>query len=514
MWIEAGMARRRSVWGGALVGFLGSVVFTGGAFLGQAVAGLPNAPYLVFEWLVRHLPGRLLSFGIDSLIGVIRRLGVGSTARAAKLVEQSMALVLFLAGGTVFGGFLGALGARGRRVDVAGAIGGLLAGVALAVLAATIGAGAAGPILATLWLVGAGLAWGALVGRSLLRTAPGPGPDAHRRFWLSSVVGGGAAALAALAIGRATRAPVTGPAGRAPRPRGAAQPWRPELTANQDFYRVDIDLAPPEVDARAWRLRLDGLVDRPLLLTLADLRGRPAVTQTITLECISNPIGGDLIGTSRWTGVPLRALLREAQVRPAARAIEIEAADGFHESVAWEDAMDDRTLLVYQMNGEPLPAAHGFPLRIYIPDRYGMKQPKWIQRLQAVASPRPGYWVERGWNQEARPRTTAVIDSVDAVAPPEDRAHVVLGGIAFSGARGISRVEVQVDEGPWAAAELHTPPLGPLTWVSWRHSWPRRPGPHQFRVRAFDGQGRLQATTEAPPHPSGATGVHTVTKTV
>jgi hypothetical protein len=228
----------------------------------------------------------------------------------------------------------------------------------------------------------------------------------------------------------------------------------------------------------------------------------------ITLECISNRLGGDLISTSLWTGVRLSEVLRRARVRAGATAVDIEATDGFYESVRMDDVNDERTLLVYAMNGEPLPPAHGFPLRIYVPNRHGMKLPKWIERLRVSDRPGRGYWVDRGWSQEAIPHTTSVIDTVGMSMMVGEAAILPVGGIAYAGARGISRVDVQVDDGPRVAAQLITPALSPLTWVLWRYDWPYVAGKHSFRVRAHDGRGELQPTEERGPHPDGASGIY------
>jgi DMSO/TMAO reductase YedYZ molybdopterin-dependent catalytic subunit len=204
----------------------------------------------------------------------------------------------------------------------------------------------------------------------------------------------------------------------------------------------------------------------------------------------------------------LKDILRAAGPRSSSRAVFIEAADGFYESIEMNDALDDRTLLVYAMNGVPLSPDHGFPLRIYVPGRYGMKQPKWIRRIEVTDRWRPGYWVERGWNREAMVQTTSVIDTIETSMMLGETKALWVGGIAFAGARRISRVEVQVDGGPWREAELRAPPLSPLTWVQWRYAWPYQPGRHEFRVRAYDGKGVLQPTEERSPHPDGATGIH------
>ncbi|MGE5124395.1 MAG: molybdopterin-dependent oxidoreductase, partial [Acidobacteriaceae bacterium] len=246
----------------------------------------------------------------------------------------------------------------------------------------------------------------------------------------------------------------------------------------------------------------------PLSLSIEEIRSRQTVSQVITQSCISNEIGGDLISTALFTGVRLKDLLAEAGLQRGAQEISIEAVDGYYESVPMEEAMDERTLLVYAMNGVPLPVEHGFPLRIYIPNHYGMKQPKWITRLEVIDHKGKGYWVDRGWNERAFVKTTSVVDSVSSDGIDLQKDPVPVGGIAFAGERGISKVEVQVDGGPWEEAELRVPALSPLTWVLWRYDWRAEVGQHTFRVRAYDGSGALQEIEPHAPHPDGATGIH------
>jgi DMSO/TMAO reductase YedYZ molybdopterin-dependent catalytic subunit len=284
---------------------------------------------------------------------------------------------------------------------------------------------------------------------------------------------------------------------------------RSELTQNRDFYRIDIDLKPPSIDAQTWRLKLEGLVEHPLDLSLEDIRSRPRQTQALTLSCISNPIGGDLIGTTFWTGTPFKDVLQEAGLKAGVQEIAIESADGFYESVPLAEALDGRTLLVYEMNGEPLPAGHGFPLRIYIPGHFGMKQPKWITRMEAIDHKGHGFWVDRNWSQTAPVLTTSVIDAVDTAERDPASGVVAVGGIAYSGDKGISRVEVRVDEGPWEKADLRLPALSPLTWVLWRYEWKAAPGRHVLTVRAYDGSGQPQIAADRGTYPDGATGLDT-----
>jgi hypothetical protein len=174
------------------------------------------------------------------------------------------------------------------------------------------------------------------------------------------------------------------------------------------------------------------------------------------------------------------------------------SADGFDEEVDLELVMNDpRIALTHAWDGQPLPAAHGFPLRICIPDRYGMKQPKWISSITLNADSMPGYWVRRNWDATAEIKTTSVIDTVatTSLVTRDGQTYVPIGGIAHAGAKGISKVEVQIDDAPWQAAELREP-LSELTWVIWRYDWPFTMGTHWLAVRAYDGQGRLQETEE------------------
>jgi DMSO/TMAO reductase YedYZ molybdopterin-dependent catalytic subunit len=287
---------------------------------------------------------------------------------------------------------------------------------------------------------------------------------------------------------------------------------RPELTPVSRHYRIDINTSPPSIPEASWRLKIRGLVARPLEWTLAELRARPALHQFITLSCISNTVGGDLIGTTRWSGVSLQQLIPELGLNQNATHLKIHSADGFYEVVALAAIREDgRVMLTYAWDGLPLPEKHGFPLRIYIPDRYGMKQPKWIESIEAIDHWEAGYWVVRGWDREARMKATSVIDTIATnmmIARPPQEMRVPIGGIAHAGVRGISKVELRVDNGEWMPAELRTP-LSGQTWVVWRYDWPMQRGKHTFAVRCFEGDGTPQIAREAPPDPSGASGLDT-----
>jgi len=290
---------------------------------------------------------------------------------------------------------------------------------------------------------------------------------------------------------------------------------RPEFTPLERHYRIDINTIASAIDPEQWRLNIDGLVEKPLALTLDDLQRFEPMHQLITLSCISNPVGGDLIGTTRWTGVSLAQLLPNLRLQAGATHLKIRAADGFYEVVSLESIRsDERVMLTYAWDGVPLLPEHGFPLRIYIPDLYGMKQPKWIESIEATDHWEPGFWVIRGWDNVARMKATSVIDTVAVdmtIINADHRRLVPIGGIAHAGARGISKVELQVDDGPWQEAALRTP-LSQLTWVVWRYEWPFQHGNHTFTVRCWDGQGVPQIVAQAPPEPNGATGLYSKTQ--
>ncbi|MDX1687446.1 MAG: molybdopterin-dependent oxidoreductase [Candidatus Promineifilaceae bacterium] len=544
--------RKPSLALGALFGALTSLPLMALFYLGQTLAGLPFIPFDLFDWLARVLPGPVVTLGIDSMVEAIRFLNVGAVSETAKTAEQLMALILFVALITVTGLIVAFIQRGPSRSNVqVGAAAGLGLLFLFVVVWAWLGPGSS-PLLTLVWLGALTIGWGGILGRLIGATAAEPVTgeaaaeettevDAGRRDLLLKVAGGSIGlALGGWGLGRvlaesaadtAAEAGASQPLAEAAptRPQPTAAPTaganvtatptpnledriepapgtRPEVTPTEDFYRIDINTRPPVIDGDAWELEVGGLFQQPRNLTLEDLMAYPAVTQAITLSCISNRIAGDLISTGYWTGLRLRDLVADLQLEPEAGALFLEAEDGFFETVTAEDMMDERTLLVYGMNGETLPVEHGYPLRIYIPNRYGMKQPKWIVRMEAIEAWRPGYWVERGWSREARPHIVSVIDTIAEDAA--ENGAVPVGGIAWAGDRGIQKVELQVDDGPWEEAELRKPPLSTLTWVQWRYNWPAEPGSHTLTVRATDGTGTLQTAEETGVRPDGATGYH------
>jgi DMSO/TMAO reductase YedYZ molybdopterin-dependent catalytic subunit len=286
---------------------------------------------------------------------------------------------------------------------------------------------------------------------------------------------------------------------------------RPEYTPVKDHYQVFIGLEPLTIDGSTWHLPVTGLVENPLMLTLDDIRNNyPARSQYITLSCISGRVGTTLISTTEWTGASVQDVLADARLQPGAKYLHIRSGDGFYETIPLDliDS-DPRIMFCYAWDGNTLPQDHGYPLRIWIPDRFGMKQPKWITSVEVTGDYTQGYWVERGWDEVAQVKTTSVIDTVavDAVIQDGDQKRVPVGGIAWAGARGISRVDVRVDGGPWQPAQLRAP-LSETTWVIWRYEWPFQVGHHRFEVRCAEGDGTPQIEEVNAPHPSGATGIH------
>lgn len=561
--------RSPTIKAGALVGALFTTSLTAILYLAQQIAGLPFAPFRVFDWMARALPGSVVTFGIDTMVALIRALRVGGPADIAKPAEQTLAILGLLATGTVAGAAVfGAMrssrfgGSRSpRRAITAGLIAGSVLGLAVALIVATSPLpGPPGPVLGALWTAVAFLAWGAGLGWSWQRlagvrsvapssaaapppaaapspAAPSPAAESSTGVTVEPVdrrtfmirLGGATAVVtvAGAALGGALargRQPASDASARwssnnpLPNTGAAVDPargTRPEFTPLDDHYRIDINTLPPRVAEVDWRLEIAGLVDRPASLTLAQVQSRyEPMHQFVTLACISNPIAGDLTSTTRWTGASVRSVLEDVGVSPDATHLRIRSVDGFDETLEIALAMADaRVMLTYAFDGVPLPTKHGFPLRIYIPDRYGMKQPKWIQSIEAVDAWEAGYWVRRGWDREARMRATSVIDTVAAdmmmIDADTQPMRVPIGGIAHAGARGISRVEVRVDDGEWQAATLRDP-LSATTWVVWRFDWPFSEGRHTFTVRCFERDGTPQIATESPVRPSGATGLHTM----
>jgi len=285
----------------------------------------------------------------------------------------------------------------------------------------------------------------------------------------------------------------------------------PYVSSNRDFYRIDTSLYPPQVDPSTWQLRIFGMVRNPITITWEQLLQRPMIERYVTLTCVSNDVGGDLIGNALWLGTPIKALLDEADPLPDADQVVQRSVDGWTCGSPTATLRDGRdALLVVGMNGEPLPVDHGFPVRMVVPGLYGyVSACKWITEIELTRfADFDAYWVPRGWAQQAPIKTESRIDT------PRDGSKskagtVMVAGVAWAQHRGIAKVEVQIDGGPWAEATL-APTVSSDTWREWSYAWQATAGSHTVRVRATDVTGQTQTSTPAAPAPDGATGWHAI----
>lgn len=523
---------------GSMVGAMLTAALIAIFYAGWRLADLAFVPFDQFDWMARILPGAVIEFVIGAMVAAIRELHLGPTSVVAKLIEQAMGVAGLFITGVVAGAILFAIlrSLRGRFAYSLGLLLGLLAGIPSVLISSSLGKTAvAPPLVNALWVLFVFVSWGITFVWAYQRLAAFVAPvesasglmpsvqRVNRRQFLIRLAGYTATitvsgAMVGILSERHSRMKIESlkrwsathalpNAGAAVKP---APGTRPEYTPLEQHYRIDINTTPPKIDAMIWRLKISGLVEKPLSFTLDQLRRYEPMHQFITLSCISNPVGGDLIGTTRWTGVSLKSFLPDLGLKPDATHLKISSADGFWEVLPLDTVRsDERVMLAYEWDGVPLLEEHGFPLRVYIPDVHGMKQPKWIESIEATDHWEPGYWVVRGWDKVARMKATSVIDAiaVDMTIISADKQRLVpVGGIAHAGARGISKVEMRVDDGPWQEAALRTP-LSQTTWVIWRFDWPFRPGKHTFTVRCYDGSGTPQIVEAMPPAPSGASGL-------
>ena len=487
----------------------------------------------------------MVTFGIDLMIDMIRLFGLG-VADTAKTAEKVIAVVQFffigVAVAVIFFAFF-----RWRDIDpdlTAGLVAGALAGLPMIAISIAIGGSTVEPVLVILWLSALFLAWGAALREVYVRVAPveaaddlheaGPStvPAIGRRQFLvrvgtaTAVITVASTGLGNLLAREARReldreladsmAHLSEGSSISPFPNAAdpvmpAPGTRPEYTPVKDHYKVFIRVQPTVIDGDSWTLPIFGEVENPVALTIDDLRNNyESRDQYVTLSCISGRIGTTLISTTQWTGVSVQDILADVKPNENARYLIIKSGDGFYETVDLDlIASDKRIMLAYAWDGNSIPIDHGFPLRIWLPDRFGMKQPKWITEISVVKDYKQGYWVERGWDEVARVKATSVVDTIaqEAVYESGGRMLVPVGGIAFAGARRISKVEVRVDDGPWTEAKLRTP-LSETTWVLWRYDWPFEAGQHKFEVRCAEGDGTPQIEEEQGNRPAGASGIH------
>jgi DMSO/TMAO reductase YedYZ molybdopterin-dependent catalytic subunit len=288
----------------------------------------------------------------------------------------------------------------------------------------------------------------------------------------------------------------------------------PYVTPNDDFYRIDTALQLPVINPDTWTLTLSGMVQTPITLTWAELTALPLVEHMTTLTCVSNEVGGDLIGNALWLGYPIRELLARAKPTAGADMVLSTSEDGFTAGTPLEALTDpDReALLAVGMNGQPLPLEHGFPVRMVVPGLYGyVSATKWLTELKVTTfAEDQGYWTPLGWSALGPVKLASRIDVPRSTV---DAGQVVVAGVAWAQHTGIAKVEVQVDDGPWETAEL-AEATSTDTWRQWRHLWPATSGTHQIKVRATDAAGNLQVADEAPPAPNGSTGYHQISAKV
>lgn len=442
----------------------------------------------------------------------------------------------------VFGALIGELAMRRPAYGVAGvvALGGFGSYCAL-----TADGSRTSDVVPT--IVGSAVALAVLVAlvlaasASLAAAGAQPGPDhqgqpERRRFLQGTVAAAGLAAVAGLggsaaadarfsAVGDRAQAALPGPeqpgasgvAGTAvTTPRGAdlgksGVPW---ATPSADFYRIDTALEVPQLSRRQWQLRVHGLVTHPVTLTYDQLTSRPLVDHWITLCCVSNPVGGNLISNALFRGALLADVLREAGMSADADELLMTSVDGMTIGAPAKVVMDGRpALLAVGMNGQPLPIEHGYPVRVVVPGLYGyVSACKWVVDIEATRfQDRQAFWVEQGWVAEPPIQLASRIDRPHSGNSVPAGTTVPIAGVAWDQHVGVSRVEVQVGDGPWQRARLATVPSTD-TWRQWVLPWrPTKPGSYVLRVRAVDARGRVQTAASHAPFPYGATGYHAVT---
>jgi len=343
-------------------------------------------------------------------------------------------------------------------------------------------------------------------------------PDWSRRGFL---IRSGALAVASLVAGGVGRrlivnrettpasSPIPAPGAVAGLPAGAElgiEGLTPIVVPNEDFYRIDTALIVPTVDVETWSLKVTGMVDRPITLTYAELVALPLIEQYVTISCVSNEVGGDLVGNAKWTGVRLREVLALAGVQAGATQLVGRSVDEFTAGMPTAWIMDPirEPMIAVKMNDEPLPRLHGYPARLIVPGLYGyVSATKWLAELKLTTLEAfDGYWVPLGWAKEAPILTQSRIDLPRRGQLAAGRQTIA--GVAWAPDRGIARVEVSVDE-VWRDATLSTP-ISNATWVQWRLDWDATPGNHVIIVRATDRTGRVQAVERTRPDPDGARG--------
>ena len=492
-------------------------IVAGGVALGatELLAGLlPGAPSVVLEigsFLISLQPPGAKQIVVD-LFGTADKLAL------------NVAIVI---GALVIAAALGIVARFHRPWTLVG-----FAGIAVFGLFASLRDPLVDPLLAVAAaILGVVVAYGALAWLFGLATPSGVAemPNWDRRRFLGSSLGVASLALLGGGVGRlllnsradAAPAPRTIPAAvdpvasLSPAAELAVAGISPLVVPNRQFYRIDTNLLTPRIDAGTWSLSVDGMVDHPFSLTYAELLAMEMHEQYVTIACVSNEVGGDLVGNALWKGVRLRELLDRAGVQAGATQIVGHSFDGWTAGfpTAWLNDPDREALVAVAMNGDPLPAEHGYPARLIVPGLYGyVSATKWLTTIGLTTEAFDGYWVPLGWAKEAPILTQSRID-IPKRAQTVKAGQVPVAGVAWAPDRGVKRVEVQIDDGDWAAAELSAP-ISDATWVQWLYRWSATAGSHTISVRATDGTGALQTDQVTRPAPDGARGRHTISVTV
>jgi len=495
-----------------------------GAVAGLLAAGAGLAAAELVGGAVHSERSPVISVGnrvVDLVPRPVKEWAISTFGTNDKTVLLGGVLVLLAVGAVVVG-----LVAQ-RRGRAAGLVG---VGVFTAVgVAASLGRGGGGWSVVTSLV--AGLVAGFVLFWLLRRTRPAPGLPApetldRRRFLVATGVVA-ATSLAAAAAGRwlrdqgvaaVQRLKVVLPKAAQPLPEvgpavSVGVPGvSPFLTPNDSFYRIDTALVVPQVDVETWTLKVTGMVRTPITLTLKELVERPMVETDVTIACVSNEVGGNLVGTARWLGCRLDDLLAEAGVDPRADQVVGRSVDGF--TAGFPTAvLDGRDAIVaIGMNGEPLPVPHGFPARLIVPGLYGyVSATKWLAEIELTTfDALEGYWIPRGWSVEAPIKTQSRIDTPRRGAEVPAGRPVAVAGVAWAPGRGVAKVEVQVDDGPWHEARLGEEHAS-TTWRQWVWDWTPTAGEHRLQVRATDGTGATQPEARTPVAPDGATGWDRIT---
>jgi len=509
---------------GFLAGLIAGGVFTLLMVILARTLGLFSVPELVGYRIIAAMPLALFSIGVEKFGGNAKQLLLVGTTIGQVIVGGLLGLLWAsyadtlpgesrpnrrlpaawqpsYFGGIVYAAILFVIIEVGIfTLTGAGLFGALLpAGVAATVVAGLVEVLVYGLTLAFLYR--------ALMVPATGRAATTATPLTRRQLLVRFVFGVAALAVGGSAILGLVRSPAAIKAKTGGRVGDGDLP--PEITPTEDFYHVSKNFSDPKVSENGWKVEIGGLVDKPYSLTLAEIRTLPAVTETRTLCCISNEIGGDLISNATWKGARLKDILERAGVQSSAIKLVLGASDGYTDSIAIDKALNGDVIAVYEMNGVQLPDDHGFPLRLLVPDIYGMKNVKWLTRISAVADDYLGFWQQQGWNDKAQIKTMSRIDFPTAHALlPTGEAR--MGGVAFAGARGIAKIELSIDGGKtWQDGTIRKP-LGPYSWVLWTATPQLTDGDHQVLVRATDGTGTTQPQIARPPLPDGASGWHTI----